>query len=39
LFTRMTNNSLHMQWPLTSMTSQREQLVSHYRSNSTPLSD
>jgi hypothetical protein len=43
LFTRMTGNSLHMQWPLTSQShgsvSQREQLVFCYGSNSTPLSD
>jgi hypothetical protein len=36
----MTSISLHMQWPMTSQShgslSQREQLVFHYRSNSTP---
>jgi hypothetical protein len=36
----MTDISLHMQWPLTSQphgsVSQREQLVFHYGSNSTP---
>jgi hypothetical protein len=36
----MTSISLHMQWPLTSQlrgsVSQREQLVFHYGSNSTP---
>jgi hypothetical protein len=31
----MTGISLHVQWPLTSQ-SQREQLVFHYGSNSTP---
>jgi hypothetical protein len=40
LLTRMTGNSLHMQWPLTSQlhgsVSQREQLVFRYGSNSTP---
>jgi hypothetical protein len=40
LLTGMTGNSLHMQWPLTSQShgsvSQREHLVFHYRSNSTP---
>jgi hypothetical protein len=40
LLTWMTDNSLHMQWPLTSQShgsvSQREQLVFHYGSNSTP---
>jgi hypothetical protein len=43
LLTGMTGISLHMQWPLTSQShssvSQREQLVFHYGSNSTPLSD
>jgi hypothetical protein len=40
LLTRMTDNSLHMQWPLTSQShgsvSQREQLFFCYGSNSTP---
>jgi hypothetical protein len=40
LLTRMTGNSLHMQRPLISQlhgsVSQREQLVFHYGSNSTP---
>jgi hypothetical protein len=41
LLTGMTGNSLHMQWSLTSQShgsvSQREQLVFHYGSNSTPV--
>jgi hypothetical protein len=40
LLTRMTGNSLHMQWPLTSQlhgsVSQSEQWVFRYGSNSTP---
>jgi hypothetical protein len=40
LFTGTAGISLHMQWPLTSQSrgslSQREQLVFHYGSNSTP---